>query len=114
MDLSYFIHKFIKILYLVAHKHLLLVGRFSANVAEISEITGKSIRTMYNGLSLLKLPDPIQMEFRTEHCLSLRDISSPQTSFVLIATRIVNINKVPVIPQCSCQVHDEWPALVLA
>ncbi|MCX5813833.1 MAG: ParB/RepB/Spo0J family partition protein [Proteobacteria bacterium] len=38
---------------------------FSANVAEILEITGKSIKTVYNGLSLLKLPPEIQAEIRS-------------------------------------------------
>jgi hypothetical protein len=34
---------------------------FSANVAEILEITGKSTKTLFNGLSLLKLPPEIQV-----------------------------------------------------
>jgi ParB family transcriptional regulator, chromosome partitioning protein len=33
---------------------------FSATVAEILGITGKSTKTLFNGLSLLKLPDPIR------------------------------------------------------
>jgi ParB family transcriptional regulator, chromosome partitioning protein len=33
---------------------------FSATVAETLEISGKSIRTLYNGISLLKLPPEIQ------------------------------------------------------
>ena len=41
-----------------------IVDGFSATVAEILEITGKSIKTVFNGLSLLKLPDEIQAAIR--------------------------------------------------
>ncbi|MCX5807556.1 MAG: ParB/RepB/Spo0J family partition protein [Proteobacteria bacterium] len=38
---------------------------FSANVAEILEISGKSTKTLFNGLSLLKLSPEIQAEIRS-------------------------------------------------
>ena len=38
--------------------------KFIATVSMTFEISGKSILTLYNGISLLKLPDEIQAEIR--------------------------------------------------
>jgi len=39
---------------------------FIATVAMTLEISGKSIKTLFNGLSLLKLPDEIQAAIRAD------------------------------------------------
>ncbi|MCX5810013.1 MAG: ParB/RepB/Spo0J family partition protein [Proteobacteria bacterium] len=44
-----------------------LLQEIRATVAQIAEIAGKSIRTLYNGLSLLKLSDEIQAAIRAEN-----------------------------------------------
>ncbi|MCX5809173.1 MAG: hypothetical protein NTX36_07360 [Proteobacteria bacterium] len=43
------------------------LGEIRATVAQIAEIAGKTVRTLYNGLSLLKLSDEIQAAIRAEN-----------------------------------------------